>query len=100
MKTTQLILFLALLYYCFTQTTDDRCETVFNETLKNKCAAINTGCSYDITSEKCIQTSSCSAGNGDEDKCKTLIPSNFHKKNANIMLVHVKKLKKNAEIII
>ena len=80
MKTTQLILFLALLCYCFSQTTDDRCETEFLETIKNKCAAINTGCSYDITSEKCIQTSSCSAGNGDEDKCKTLIPSSFHEK--------------------
>ena len=89
MKTTQLILFLALLCYCFTQTTDDRCETVFFDTIKNKCAAINTGCSYDITSEKCIQTSQCSAGNEDEDKCKLLFLQISMKKNANIMLVHV-----------
>ena len=80
MAKPQFILILSIIGYCLLQETEDECQTQFYNILKNKCAAINTGCSFDILSQKCIQTNSCSEGNGNQDTCHKLVPPDFHKK--------------------
>ena len=100
MKAFQLILLFALLCYCLSQDGDDQCQKEFNNILNRACTGINNGCLYNIPDKKCIQTNLCSLGDENESKCKTLVPSDFHKKNINIMiqLENVKKLPKNVWI--
>ena len=70
----------ALLCYCFSQDGDDQCQKEFNNILNRACTGINNGCLYNIPDKKCIQTNLCSLGDENESKCKTLVPSDFHKK--------------------
>ena len=80
MKASQIILFLTIISYCYTEITVDNCVSQFDAILKNKCTSINTGCSYNYRDRQCIQTNSCAEGDGNEEKCKTLIPPDFHMK--------------------
>ena len=78
MKKLQLLLFFALISYCFTQ--DDECKKEFEKILTGKCTSIDTAtCRVtDNENQICLPKNSCSAT--EEEDCLKLIPENFHKK--------------------
>ena len=81
MKISQLLLFLALLGYCFT----DECADEFQQLIKTQCEGIDDSCSfYDFYQKKCVSTAStnndCSKGDGDPNICGNILPKEFPKK--------------------
>ena len=79
MKISQLLLFLALLGYCFT----DECGDQFQQLIQTQCLNINDSCSFYDFAQKCVSTFDCSNGN-DENRnsnaCDNILPSNFPQK--------------------
>ena len=71
MKTTQLLLILALLSYCFSQDTDD-CYNQFEAILEQKCKLIDPKCGY----SKEIQTCGRECSTGTESDCSGITPPN------------------------
>ncbi|MBO6242995.1 MAG: hypothetical protein J6O41_00265 [Clostridia bacterium] len=79
MKNLQLLLIVALIGYCFTDTEEVDCQTLFEEQLKEKCDAIDT-CSYNSNdpAKYCIEIHDCSVGNGnDANACTQINPPNY-----------------------
>ena len=99
MKTESFILLFCLLSICFTQDSENQCETQFLSILKTKCLGLGS-CTLNTEDMKCLPISSCSGKS--ETDCPNTIPSDYHKKNVNMIevLVLVMKLIKYVQIII
>ena len=79
MKNLKLLLIVALIGYCFTDTEEVDCQTLFEEQLKEKCDAIDT-CSYNSNdpANHCVEIHDCSDGNGnDAAACTKINPPNY-----------------------
>ena len=77
MKIFEIILIVAIIGYCFTDT-DDECSTKFNNLLEEKCKAISSSCTYSSNDDQnfCIKTGSCESTS--KDDCASTVPTNFH----------------------
>ena len=82
MKNSQIILFLALLGYCFSDT-EDICANKFEENIEKLCKSIDSSCKFSpYTDERCISTTgnTCSKGDNEDNDatvCNKLFPSTF-----------------------
>lgn len=81
MKTESFILLFCLLSICFTQDSENQCETQFRSILQNKCQSLGLGsgsCTFNTANKKCLPISSCSGKSS--DNCAKTIPSNYNNK--------------------
>jgi hypothetical protein len=78
MKTESFILLFCLLSICFTQDSENQCETQFLSILETKCLGLGSSCAFNTANKKCLPISSCSGKS--EDDCPNTIPSNYHYK--------------------
>ena len=77
MKTESFILLFCLLSICFTQDSENQCETQFLSILKTKCLGLGS-CTLNTEDMKCLPISSCSGKS--ETDCPNTIPSDYHNK--------------------
>ena len=77
MKTESFILLFCLLSICFTQDSENQCETQFRSILQTKCQSLGS-CTLNTEDLNCLPTSSCSGKSSDD--CPNTIPSDFHNK--------------------
>jgi len=77
MKTESFILLFCLLSICFTQDSENQCETQFLSILQTKCRGLGS-CTLNTEKLNCLPTSSCSGKSSDD--CPKTIPSDFHNK--------------------
>ena len=77
MKTESFILLFCLLNICFTQDSENQCETQFRSILQNKCLGLGS-CTFNTANKKCLPISSCSGKS--IDNCAKTIPSNYNNK--------------------
>lgn len=78
MKTESFILLFCLLSICFTQDSENQCETQFRSILETKCLGLGSSCAFNTANKKCLPISSCSGKS--ETDCPNTIPSDYHKK--------------------
>lgn len=78
MKTESFILLFCLLSICFTQDSENQCETQFLSILQTKCQNLGSSCTFNTTYKNCLPISSCSGKS--EDDCPNTIPSDYHNK--------------------
>jgi len=78
MKTESFILLFCLLSICFTQDSENQCETKFLSKLQTECQNLGSSCTFNTANNKCLPISSCS-GKSEAD-CPKTIPSNYHYK--------------------
>ena len=78
MKTESFILLFCLLSICFTQDSENQCETKFLSKLQTECQNLGSSCTFNTANNKCLPISSCS-GKSEAD-CQKTIPSNYHYK--------------------
>ena len=78
MKTESFILLFCLLSICFTQDSENQCETQFLSILQTKCQNLGSSCTFNTTYKNCLPISSCSGKS--ETDCPNTIPSNYHYK--------------------
>ena len=79
MKRYQIILILAFIPLCFSDTEPDQCEIDFEAILKQKCLDIaGSSCSFDSGTKQCIDLKPCSAGNDKTpSECQEIVPPTF-----------------------
>jgi len=78
MKTENFILLFCLLSICFTQDSENQCETQFLSILETKCLGLGSSCAFNTANKKCLPISSCSGKS--IDNCAKTIPSDYHNK--------------------
>jgi len=78
MKTLRLILIISIIGYCFTQTEEVDCGSIFEGLVKEKCEAMGS-CSYNSFSGSCLETHACTDGNEKSASiCRGIVPPNFN----------------------
>ena len=77
----QMILILAIIGFCFTQTDPNICATKFEEIVNEKCKALHDSCVFLNYNEKCISKTEndCSEGDNDSTLCGKIFPDDFPK---------------------
>ena len=78
MKTESFILLFCLLSICFTQDSENQCETKFIYKLQTECQNLGSSCTFNTTYKNCLPISSCSGKS--ETDCPNTIPSDYHNK--------------------
>ena len=78
MKTLRLVLIISIIGYCFTQTEEVNCGSIFEGLVKEKCEEMGS-CSYNSISKECLETHACTDGNEkDAEVCRRIVPPNFN----------------------
>ena len=95
MNKLNLVLIFYLLSFCFSQSTDDQCETKFLSILQDKCQSF--AGTLNTFDKKCIPTNECSGKT--LDTCQKNIPVEFHTKNVALLIIFAKKLIKYVAIL-
>ena len=74
MKTLRLILIISIIGYCFTQTEEVDCGSIFEGLVKKKYEAM-VSWSYNSISKECLKTHACTVGNvKTSSECKGIVP--------------------------
>jgi len=81
MKLMQMILILAIIGFCFTQTDPNICATKFEEIVNEKCKALHDSCAFLNYNKECISKTEndCSEGDNDYTLCYKIFPDDFPK---------------------
>ena len=90
MNKLNLVLIFYLLSFCFSQSTDDQCETKFLSILQDKCQSF--AGTLNTFDKKCIPTNECSGKT--LDTCQKNIPVEFHTKKCSFVNNICKKVDK------
>ena len=77
----QMILILAIIGFCFTQTDPNICTTKFEEIVNEKCKALHDSCAFLNYNKECISKTEndCSEGDNDSTLCNKIFPDDFPK---------------------